>query len=640
MAVPNTVNLSAAAKLQGGDRKRIRKDLLTPLQEASVYGAMLLRYQLTLTDGEVYEWEYINPFSLLHGYTRRRPSLGDVLLALMEERDSLRIVAYMDEATPGNMLRPDAGRSLACFYWTFMELPSWFRSRQHGWFFFGLFPLALAHRVEGGYSYLFSLMLKAFFGKGQLQWSFASTGLACKATSGDFLLKAIFGTLLVDEKAMKEIWSTKGRSSFKPCHLCKNVMGRVDIPDDHPYLVPYTCVQASRFDEHTANSIREMVDHLRRAAGHMSKQSFARLEQMYGLVYNPQGVLWCEELQEICNPALHTYWDWMHILMASGGVAQYEFNQFARRLQSHGVSLERLDDFATKIVWPKGTHWPRAYFQKRVVDDNGGHLKAFASEMFQLMDIFTGFLAVVDLPQGLLEEETECLQSLIRIIDLLSLQEGAVPLAASLDREVEVHHRLFLRLYPECNKPKTHWLRHVPRHLREFRCNLSCFSAERKHKGVKQLANSITKDPEKGALYRAVSQSLSAFEEDDFALTPLFLESRKEVRAPSVRVLFPEMQFLFEARTLRFHGGRAVAGDLLHCRDCPLMEAVRFLQVDSLEQSAFFVEGRLFEGTGPYRKTARTTLVRCWPDMQVVPHVCTLQGVVPCARLARRGSAV
>ena len=135
--LPPSVNLSAAAQALGSkSRKKLREDILRPLQEDNVYGHILQKMPLVLSKGEPYQWEYVNPFALVYQYSCLRPRFGDMLKAAANEAGFARIIFYMDEATPGNVLRPDAGRTLACFYWSFMELPSWFRSRQCGCFFF------------------------------------------------------------------------------------------------------------------------------------------------------------------------------------------------------------------------------------------------------------------------------------------------------------------------------------------------------------------------------------------------------------------------------------------------------------------------------------------------------------------------
>ncbi len=638
--LPPSVNLSAAAQALGSkSRKKLREDILRPLQEDNVYGHILQKMPLVLSKGEPYQWEYVNPFALVYQYSCLRPRFGDMLKAAANEAGFARIIFYMDEATPGNVLRPDAGRTLACFYWSFMELPSWFRSRQCGWFFFGMFPLALVEHLPGGYASLFTSMVKTFFGKALLQWDFSVSGIACRSTGGGFLFKARFGALLSDEKAMKELWCTKGASSYKPCHLCKNVMGRLDVPPEHPYLVHYTCVDAAQFDLHTPETFREMARQLQEAYTAMSQKRFEKLEQCYGLKYVPLGVLWCEELQDICDPVSHTYWDWMHILMASGGIAQYSFNQYIRCLCKAGITLQTLDAFAAEIVWPKGVFWSKKYFQKRVVSEDGAHLKAFASELFQVMDILTLFIQLVVARAGILQRETECVERMVKIITILSSQEAALSRLDVLEHEIAKHHVLFLALWPDCNKPKTHWLRHVPTHLKAFRCNLSCFAPERKHKMVKQLATAVSANVEKGTLYRAAAANMTAFATEESVLLPVYLEKPKVLDAQWVRAFVPDMQEAYGSKSLRFEGGRLQISDLVWFPSSKqLVEASLFLQIRALHSSQFFIQGFLYEPLGHenlYKSTKDAQLFSCTADMASVPYCKRQGGICPCARLAR-----
>ena len=43
-----------------------------------------------------------------------------------------RICIYADETTPGNVHRPDKGRSFTGIYWTFLDFPNWYRSGSAG----------------------------------------------------------------------------------------------------------------------------------------------------------------------------------------------------------------------------------------------------------------------------------------------------------------------------------------------------------------------------------------------------------------------------------------------------------------------------------------------------------------------------
>ena len=610
--VPASVSLSAAAELRqdGFKRDHLREAIRAPLEIDSIYGKILQSTTMVLSGGGTHTFEYANPFALLHQMCNWKPRFGNMLREAKRQHGKLSLVFYQDEIKPGNILRPDQGRTLVCFYWTIAELPSWFRARQNGWFHFSMFPLALVEQVDGGHSFLFTFMVKTFFGKGAFAWDFGTTGICCKTTTKDFLLVATLACLLADEKALVQLWCTKGASSYKPCHLCKNVLGRNAAPPGHSYLVSYTCTDAALFDLHSVESFKNMAAMLKIAASDENPKRFDKLEKAYGLVFHPLGLPWCQELEDICNPISHNCWDWMHILMASGGVAQYEFNQYTRRLcQATGMNLAALDDFAAQIQWPKkAASWPKHYFTKRVVNEDDSHVKAFASELFQIIDILNMLVHVLVKPGHILPQETACLESMMNIISLLSMQENVLAHLPKLEREIAKHHKLFLDLYPECNKPKTHWHRHVPAQLRKFQSNLSCFSPERKHKGVKTLAAKVFSHVEKGVFYRAVAEDLVSFQ-DEHSLTAVFLARPKSLADDTwLQASFPDMQAAYGSKTLRFEGGFLQQMDLIwHPEEKALVQADLFLQVRLSSSSEFLLLGILFQEKNAAKKTFEST---------------------------------
>ena len=158
-------------------------------------------------------------------------------------------------------------------------------------------------RAGGWWAFLFvHLHGKTFFGKATCNWSFDTSGICCKTTTENFLLFATLSCLLADEKALVQLWCTKGASSYKPCHLCKNVMGRNAAPPGHSYLVPYTCADAALFDLHSAESFQNMACMLKIAASEEHPKRFDKLEKAYGLVFHPLGLPWCQEIQTYATP--------------------------------------------------------------------------------------------------------------------------------------------------------------------------------------------------------------------------------------------------------------------------------------------------------------------------------------------------
>lgn len=79
------------------------------------------------------------------------------------------------------------------------------------------------------------------------------------------------------------------------------------------------------------------------------------------------------------------------------------------------------------------------------------------------------------------------------ILDILT-HHDAVQLVSKLQMTIDDHNQLFAELYPDCTKPKYHWLFHISEQISQFKVNLSCFCPERKHRAVKSIANHCFND--------------------------------------------------------------------------------------------------------------------------------------------------
>ena len=64
------------------------------------------------------------------------------------------------------------------------------------------------------------------------------------------------------------------------------------------------------------------------------KKTREKKEKTYGLNYEPSELLFCGELRRHLRFPYIVYWDHMHCLTASGGIAQYIVNQMVHRFCS------------------------------------------------------------------------------------------------------------------------------------------------------------------------------------------------------------------------------------------------------------------------------------------------------------------
>ena len=465
--------------------KKIRIEMKEPLLAQGPCGAIMRSMKVQVRDDAI-DWYFLHPASLLHELTKRCSRLGD----LVQGGGKARIRIYMDEIKPGNVLRPDHSRSVAMWYWTLMGLPSWYRSKTDGWFYFAAFPTKLVKDVEGGYSYLFARMMECFL---ELQDPFNfTTGFPCSSTSGMFLCQGGLEAVLSDEKALSQLWCLRGAAGTKPCCLCQNVVGRMKRENvaGHTWLVHYACSDGSKFAKHSSTSFQHMRDGLEALSG--NRKECDKMGQLYGLVYKKAGILWHPSLKHYIDPTSQTFFDWMHILLASGGLGQYEMNEYLKVLQLNNVGLDQLDSFQQGVCIPKAlTKLPKCFFAERICKDNDTHLRCFAGELLTAIPAMTLFNSLVLEPLGILRDHRLCFQQLATIIDILSKGEGALQFLPQLKRAISTHNEMFCKLYPNCAKPKFHWLFHIRENLEQFQVNMSCFCPERKHQAVKAVASHV-----------------------------------------------------------------------------------------------------------------------------------------------------
>ena len=313
--LPTNVTFSSAAALESDGRlskrrarSKAREDLAQDM-EHTLHGPMLCSMDILLNDGETTaKWHFVNPMSLLRKLSTLRPEYGDLLKETLQDGKA-KLMFYCDETVPGNVLRPDHGRSQVCFYWTVVGLPHWARSSAWGWHHFAAFPVKLLDTVPGSQSWLFARMLDVFFGHSVLASSFPG-GVFCESSSGPFTFHAREAILLADEKAIKQVWNLKGASGTKPCYDCMNVVGACKAADVHPggSVVHYSCVDSARFQPHSRDTFRQMQQQV--AADPRNR----RLQQVLGISYDTHGILWDTRWSHL-NPVTHNMWDWMRLAL-------------------------------------------------------------------------------------------------------------------------------------------------------------------------------------------------------------------------------------------------------------------------------------------------------------------------------------
>lgn len=492
-------------------RRKLRVAMEAHSKVATPYGTVVKR--LKLGDG-LLEWDYCCPMAVLHHISSLSKPFYDVMVASCMHGRPMRIILYVDGCEPGNPLRPESEREVQCMYWTFADLPAWLLCRTGSWFVFGFLRDCIVNQLPGKLSDLIRRVLHIFF---PLAGQSFSRGIIITAPDGEssHVVTAMLAGILADESAHKYVGDMKGASGTKPCNSCSNIVS-LNGPVDPP-LQKLDCTKRELFIMHSNASVYAMADDIEAKHGNIPPKTFERLQQHYGLNYNPHGLLQdkCLRARGIYKPIDHTLRDWMHTLV-SGGVANVHMGLLLHVLVASGITLESIGDHVMKYTLPKkhGKVQRTWITENRLKDDN---LSSFASTMLSLVPILLCFLNECVAPH--LPNHILCFKLLNDIIDIMRLgADRAVAFVDRLSTLIELHASLFTVLYPDAAKPKFHHLFHIIDHIRWLGKLLSCFVTERKHRATKKAALHVFRYMEHTVLADMVNSMVESMRAENGAL--------------------------------------------------------------------------------------------------------------------------
>jgi hypothetical protein len=314
----------------------------------------------------------------------------------------------------------------------------------------------------------------------------------CSCSGGArFSIKCRLVGILADEACHRVLRSLKGAAGLRCCGACKNVIqtrfpGRVARDDFLRWQAQAFLQDFVRQTDDDAWSDIDIVARISTTPG-VPKSRVEKVQTCHGCNYEEGALMQDHDLRDVFLPVTHTLYDWMHCAAASSSVGQYEVNFFLRALLDHtGFTLADVDAFAATITFGKRGalgYLRRDFFASRYNTAEGGHIKAFASELMSAVEVLRFFCIVKLDPLGLLPHHSRCMKILAKILCILKMGDSAVPLSNQLLALVELHHKELLQTYgPSLCKPKNHLLYHCPEVLQRLGVNLNCFSNERRNR--------------------------------------------------------------------------------------------------------------------------------------------------------------
>jgi hypothetical protein len=371
-----------------------------------------------------------------------------------------------------------------------MELPNWFLASLEGWATVMFVTTKTVKMIEGGLSAVMDALMSQLWSSESFNLETLGVRLQSGTRSAErMFLKLSFGCFLGDERALKEIAQVKGSSGIKPCLVCCNVVSRVS-PDilGFGFLVHVSECDPVRFSRWTPSTFREACEQVANSWATSSRAKALEQENICGILYEGgHGLLWGRNATRAAIPD-GIYWDSMHCLWASGGIAQFELAGFLFALREAGLPLSAVSEFKDTFRFAGNKNLKHFHLADRMPLYPGQHLRGFASEMLMVLVVLLAFSRKVLRPANLLPDHCRCLE-LLQELRCIVMPLKVLPDMIKARHVCQQHQVLCLRLYEGTSRPKLHYIWHVLDSIERHRVILACFRTERRHKLSKSIGS-------------------------------------------------------------------------------------------------------------------------------------------------------
>ena len=398
-----------------------------------------------------------------------------------------QICLYADEITPGNPLKASNTRKVWAFYLSFAEFGAEARCQEDMWFCVCLARTSVVQKMRGGLSELTNLLAQSLHRQ-------LATGCLLTISGERVMFFATVQTMVADEAALKAAFAVKGASGIAPCALCSNVVSRRSGLDEHDVTGELAAIHETdvlRFRARSDDDLWSAHAALQARHGSIAAAAFEQMEKSLGVNFNPHGVLAARSL-----PLVSTWmFDWLHIYCVTG-LFNLELGLLLPVIYAAGYSHTALHQFMAALRWPQHLTTRRQealrHFEKK--HEPGEYFKGEASACLSAYSMLRIFLLSLDRATWG-EELDKAARSFLKLCTVLDLllagNRGQDVNAQQLQGKIVAHCRAFLVAYGRDRViPKFHYALHLGL-IAETKQLISCFTHERKHRHIKQIANNM-----------------------------------------------------------------------------------------------------------------------------------------------------
>ena len=584
----------------------------------------VLEDKLELKTGGEFTWEHANYSLLLPQLVAASTELQEVFsMAAREhpcsEEEPWRLVVAMDEYSPGDKHKPKNLRKCMVVSINIMELGFVALSHDLTWCTCAVLRNTIIQKTRGGWSRCFRCVLHSLLTS---PLSVRRAGIALSLHGEPFMLFAKLEIILTDLDGHRLNLDWTGAGGTRPCFGCANVWRK-----NYPVIPGQVTIcehDVTKFQPMTTSLLFDMLDVLEGAyhqwqSGEITKAQYADMEQAFGYHYNPDGVLFDEELRaEI---------DWMKVLRVDAmhcelqhGVFAVECSQFIHACRRIGIT----HDFWAHLM-QSSWQFPRHHamkigclkdiFSKQATDyaDRTKRLKCKAGEYIAMYSLIRHFVETqlqdvreLDLERNSFECACECIDLYLEAkrAPLDKLDEVCTDMTAAQKDHLQAHQ---LSYGTQFVIPKHHNRGHLPPQIRYDRGVMDMWVVERMNLRVKRIGEPVqnTRMYEHSVLASLLTKQHNELQ-DAPDLLPTLVGKSADGESPGVRIASGAKGFGVNVTKGDVVFNLGIAGVVQGCA----AETGRFYVVCNVMQ----LHGPRWPSSATYRLTCER---RLWPLQQV-----------------------
>lgn len=245
------------------------------------YSRVAHSLELPLQSGGVWKWDTCRADLLIRYFVEASNAFKRALTeaASRAGTDPLRLILYLDEVVPGNVLRPENHRKFWAVYVGIADLGQAELTHEEFWLPVAIIRSSVVQGIKGGLSNTMRCLLRSIL---MAPANLAGAGMAIDL-DGPKLLRFNMSEVIADESALKSLWGTKGASGTKPCFYCSNCVSiSSNLAEEDARLIDARCADANRFVLYRDKDLWKAHDNLESSVNRLTQNDFATLQQASG----------------------------------------------------------------------------------------------------------------------------------------------------------------------------------------------------------------------------------------------------------------------------------------------------------------------------------------------------------------------